>query len=99
MDAYPLTYLSFACAMGITKREVDTFAERLDKTLTEFRKKIAAAERMDAKDAKEEGAGSAGGAGSFGVNAQEVPAQERLPGGQPLPAGETAPGEPGETAR
>jgi deoxyribodipyrimidine photolyase len=100
MDAYPVTYLSFACAIGITKREVHTFAERLDKTLTEFRKKIAAAERKDAKDAKEEGKSSAGGEGSAGVNEQEsVPAQERQPACQPLPAGEAAPGEPGETAR
>jgi hypothetical protein len=97
MDAYPLTYLSFACAIGITKREVDTFAERLDKTLTEFRKKIAAAERKDVKHAKDEGKGSAGGEG---VDAQEtVPAQERQPGSQPLPVEEAAPGEPEEKAR
>ncbi|EKX34049.1 hypothetical protein GUITHDRAFT_147508 [Guillardia theta CCMP2712] len=39
MSNYPCAYLSFACAIGIQKEEVDLFAERLGKTLKEFRKK------------------------------------------------------------
>lgn len=39
LDNYPQPYLSFACAIGVTKEEIDTFAQRLDKTLSEVTKK------------------------------------------------------------
>eukprot|EP00960_Hanusia_phi_P064476 765802-Hanusia_phi.AAC.9 len=45
MHDYPSAYLSFACAIGIQRREVDVFAERLSKTLVEFRKKCEAAQK------------------------------------------------------
>ncbi|OQR96216.1 o-phosphoseryl-tRNA(Sec) selenium transferase-like [Achlya hypogyna] len=35
-DAYPGPYLSAACAIGMTKADVDLFVGRLDKTLREF---------------------------------------------------------------
>jgi len=54
MDKYPVTYLSFACAIGITKSEVDKFVTRLDKTLKEFRKKIATAENKESTKASED---------------------------------------------
>lgn len=48
MDDYPTTYLSFACAVGITRQEVDTFASRLDKTLKELRSKLEKSTRSNA---------------------------------------------------
>ena len=38
-DGYPHSYLTAACAIGLSQDEVDLFLRRLDKTLSEFRKK------------------------------------------------------------
>jgi len=40
-DEYPHAYMTAACAIGVTKKEVDEFFNRLDKTLKEFKKKIS----------------------------------------------------------
>lgn len=39
-DAYPSPYFTAAAAIGMKKEEVDTFAKRLDKTFTKFKRKI-----------------------------------------------------------
>ena len=38
-SAYPYPYLTAACAMGLTEKELDLFCTRLDKALGDFRKK------------------------------------------------------------
>jgi O-phospho-L-seryl-tRNASec:L-selenocysteinyl-tRNA synthase len=38
-DSYPHAYMTAACAVGVTKGEVDEFFARLDKTMKEFKKK------------------------------------------------------------
>lgn len=45
-DTYPVPYLTAACAMGITRQEIDTFAERLSKCLRELRKKKAHSQNL-----------------------------------------------------
>ena len=41
VDNYPHAYLTAACAIGVTKPEIEEFLKRLDKTLFEFKKKGA----------------------------------------------------------
>jgi O-phospho-L-seryl-tRNASec:L-selenocysteinyl-tRNA synthase len=52
IDSYPTAYATAACALGLTRGEVDLFLTRLDKTLTELhhqkRKKPQAAAAADA---------------------------------------------------
>jgi O-phospho-L-seryl-tRNASec:L-selenocysteinyl-tRNA synthase len=36
---YPNAYMTAACAIGVTRPEVDEFFTRLDKTMKEFKKK------------------------------------------------------------
>ena len=38
---YPHSYMSIACAIGITKKDIDTFCERLEKTFKEYDKKFS----------------------------------------------------------
>lgn len=38
---YPHSYMSIACAIGITKKDIDTFCERLAKTFKEYDKKFS----------------------------------------------------------
>ena len=40
-DAYPCAYFTAAAAIGMEKEEVDTFAKRLDKVFTNFKRKHA----------------------------------------------------------
>lgn len=40
-DAYPTSYFTAAAAIGMKKEEVDTFAKRLDKAFTKFKRKMA----------------------------------------------------------
>lgn len=40
-NEYPCTYLTAAAAIGMTCDEINTFCERLDKTLTKFKKKFS----------------------------------------------------------
>jgi O-phospho-L-seryl-tRNASec:L-selenocysteinyl-tRNA synthase len=39
IEGYPTAYATAACALGLTRGEVDLFLTRLDKTLTELRQK------------------------------------------------------------
>ena len=39
-DVYPTTYFTAAAAIGMKKEEVDTFAKRLDKVFTKFKRKM-----------------------------------------------------------
>lgn len=36
---YPCAYITVAASVGVTKEEIDTFTQRLDKTLKEFNAK------------------------------------------------------------
>ena len=57
-DQYPHSYLTAACALGVTAAELQEFIQRLDKTLTEFHKqhakKLAKKQRQEQEQQEEE---------------------------------------------
>ena len=44
-NAYPHPYLACACAIGMTKADVDTFLQRMQKCVREFKAAVRAEER------------------------------------------------------
>ena len=58
-DQYPHSYLTAACALGVTAAELHEFIQRLDKTLTEFHKqhakKLAKKQRQEQQEEEHEG--------------------------------------------
>jgi O-phospho-L-seryl-tRNASec:L-selenocysteinyl-tRNA synthase len=48
-DDYAHTYLALACAIGMTKEEVDELVARVDKALCDFKKEAAKQAKKDAK--------------------------------------------------
>jgi O-phospho-L-seryl-tRNASec:L-selenocysteinyl-tRNA synthase len=51
-DAYPHAYITFACAIGMTRSEVDVLVERLEATVADFRKQQRKAAVAPAEDGK-----------------------------------------------
>lgn len=56
IDNYPFPYLNAACAIGMTKDEVDIFIQRLDKAFVSFTKSSKVIEKSPegADNAKDE---------------------------------------------
>lgn len=59
-DAYPSAYLTAACAIGVTREEVDEFLKRLDKSMAQFQKKRRGRKEGNEGVAEGEGQGDAG---------------------------------------
>lgn len=54
IDGYPTPYLTAACAIGLSKAEVDLFLSRLDKTMSSLLKKKAKCRRELSPPRKED---------------------------------------------
>ncbi len=73
-DNYPYTYMTAACAIGVTRAEIDRFVDTLDKTLLEAKKKRA-------RNAKREGPADAESAAAVGETDDGPPqSPEAAPG-------------------
>ena len=68
-DCRGAPYMCIACAIGMTKAEVDVLAQRLDKSLTEVAKQSKKAAKNAAKKAAAGGGGEGGEAGGGGGGA------------------------------